>query len=240
MRATSRLANLLEMFGNLLVMRVRIGHGGWVGIDDLGLPGLLYLRLGGTDDSGRLRITELYLDASTNRSTAILDTDLRNLPLSAIETVINTELADDVLKRINLAAPDLATLASYYDTSFGNYQRQVEDRNWVVISFASQFSQEERDHAGLPKVAHVPRKDRKRRTRDVDSEYRLTERPDNGLTDDFLQQVARAYTAAMLRGERPNLAISQQLGYPLKTVQRWVYTARQRGIMPRGSKGKAG
>jgi hypothetical protein len=228
------------MCDNLLAVRVSIGNGGWVTLDDLDLPGPLYIRLGGTDDTGRLRITEFYLDASANRETPILDSDLRDLPLSAIETAINTELADHVRKRINLPAPDLATLASYYDTSFGNYQRQIADRNWVVISFASQFSAEQREHAGLPKIAHALRRDRKSFIREVDSEYQLSAPPAHGLTDEFLQQVARAYTAAMMRGERPNVAIARQLGYPLKTVQRWVYTARQRGIMPRGNKGKAG
>lgn len=228
------------MSGNLLVVRVSIGNGGWVTLDDLGLPGPLYVRLGGTDETGRLRITEFYLDASANRESPILDSDLRDLPLSAIEAVINTELADAVRKRIGFPAPDLATLASYYDTSFGNYKRQIEERNWVVISFASQASAEQREHSGLPRIAHAPRKNRKVQVREVDSEYRLSSPPKDGLTDHFLQQVARAYAAAMMRGERPNVSISQQLGYPLKTVQRWVYTARQRGIMPPGSKGRTG
>lgn len=228
------------MLGNLLVVRVSIGNGGWVVLDDLGLPGPLYLRLGGTDEPGRLRITEFYLDASANHESSILDSDVRDLPLSAIETVINTELADDVLKRISFPAPDLATLASYYGTSFGNYERQIEERNWVVISFASQAPAEQREQADLPKIAHAPRRKRKVTVREVDSEYRLSSGPNNGLTDGFLHQVARAYAAAMVRGERPNLSISQQTGYPLKTVQRWVYTARQRRIMPPGSKGRAG
>lgn len=228
------------MFGNLLIVRVSIGNGGWVTIDDLDLPGPLYIRLGGTDDTGRLRITEFYLDASSNRESSILDSDLNALPLLAIETAINAELADEVLKRLSFPAPDLATLASYFATSFGNYQRQIEERNWVVISFASQTSTEERRRAGLPKIAHAPRKNRNLVIREIDREYRMTAGPDDGLTDQFLRHVARAYTAAMIRGERPNRSISQQLGYPLKTVQRWVYTARQRGIMPPGSKGKTG
>jgi hypothetical protein len=61
--------------------------------------------------------------------------------------------------------------------------------------------------------------------------------PTDGLTDDFLRDVARACAAAVGRGERPNVAISKQVGYPLKTVQRWVFTARQRGIMPPAPRG---
>jgi hypothetical protein len=74
-----------------------------------------------------------------------------------------------------------------------------------------------------------------------DSAFRLPQGgPTAGLTDEFLRSVARAYIAAVQRGERPNVAMAEQTGYPLKSVQRWVYTARQRGIMPRGSRGRPG
>ncbi len=73
----------------------------------------------------------------------------------------------------------------------------------------------------------------------VEQEFRMTTGPQDGLTDEFLQEVARAYRAATARGERPNVAISKQTGYPLKSVQRWVFTARQRGVMPPGRKGRA-
>jgi hypothetical protein len=74
-----------------------------------------------------------------------------------------------------------------------------------------------------------------------DSEdYQLSTGPTDGLTDDFLCDVSRAYAAALARGERPNVAISEQVGHPVKTVQRWVYLARQRGIMPRGRQGAPG
>lgn len=63
---------------------------------------------------------------------------------------------------------------------------------------------------------------------------------ETGLTDAFLRDVARAYAAAVRRGESPNVALARQTGYALKSVQRWVFTARQRGIMPRGSRGRPG
>lgn len=223
-------------------MRATIGNGGWVALDDVALPGRLYIRFGSADYAGRLRITEFYLDASENRETSIIESDIRDLPLAAIEAVINDEMADAVRRRIDIPSPDLATLASYYVTTFGNYSRQIEGRNWVVISFASQVSDEERRRAGLPKISAAPKHGRDVDVREIDPEFRLDQsaRPSDGLTNQFLELVARAYRAAMLRGERPNVAISKQLNYPLKTVQRWVYTARQRGIMGPGSKGRPG
>jgi hypothetical protein len=74
-----------------------------------------------------------------------------------------------------------------------------------------------------------------------EAEFRLPSgSPPNGLTDVFLQDVAKAYAAAVARRERPNVALAKQTGAPVKTVQRWVYTARQRGFMPRGSRGRPG
>jgi hypothetical protein len=74
--------------------------------------------------------------------------------------------------------------------------------------------------------------------RHADSDFRLSPEdwPTDGLTDDFLSQLKRAYLAALSRKEHPNASIKEQLGgdpmkVSLKTVQRWVYTARQRGIM---------
>jgi hypothetical protein len=171
---------------------ISFGHGGWVAVDEIiGLPGRLYVRLRESD--GRLRAYEVYLDASPG-SEPIERADLRDIPLSNIEAVVNSE-AKQLLDQIDLPAPDLSTLASHF-------------------------------------AATAPRFD--------DAEFRLQRGPTDGLTDSFLRDVARAYAAAVARGERPNLSMAEQVGYPLKSVQRWVYTARQRGIMPRGSKGRPG
>jgi hypothetical protein len=221
-------------------MRISVGNGCWVAIDDLGLPGPLYVRFGGTDDTGRLRVTEFYLDASQNRETPIEAGDLRELPLSGIEAVVNAELAEVVRKRADHPAPDLGTLASYFVTTFGNLPREVDNHNWVATSFAAQYNRAVWVGAGFAPVPRVRRKERSTSIREVDAEYRIQEGPVDGLTDDFLSQVARAYAAALARGERPNRTIAQQLNYPLKSVQRWVYTARLRGIMPRGTRGRAG
>ncbi len=57
--------------------------------------------------------------------------------------------------------------------------------------------------------------------------------PTAGLTADFLRQVADAYLAAVRRGERPNKALAAQVGHDnSRTVERWVYLARKRGLLP--------
>lgn len=233
----STTVDLLDICTNLLVMRTSFGNAGWVAVDGLGLPGPLYVRVS-QDGSGRLRVRELYLDASANEDSPITGNDLRQLPLGRVEAFINAH-SDAVLKRVRRVGPDLSTLATYYVTSFLNYERQIEERNWVVLNYADQLDPDRVNQ--LPPFERVRRKTREwRDVRSADLDFRLNGGPANGLTDEFLQDVARAYASAVARGERPNVAIADQTGYPVKSVQRWVYTARQRGIMARGSKGRPG
>lgn len=242
---------------NVLFMRVGIGHGGWIAADGIDLPGPLYVRL--RETGGRWRIHELYLDASD--SAAPIDgRDLRELPLVRIEAFVNLPDVAPVLAALaGVPSPDLSTLASYFSTSFGNYERQIRDGDWVVASFASQRIPEGTDRAVLEgkglhtdedaaeaearggvRVQRVKHSSKKWDVRETDREFRLTSGPTGGLTVEFLSDVARAYAAAVARGEQPNKAIAKQTGYELKTAQRWVYTARLRGLMPPGERGKAG
>jgi hypothetical protein len=247
-------------------MRLSIGNGGWVALDGLDLPGPLYLRMRAQGD--RLRIAEFYLDASAGPE-AIDATDLQGLPFRQLEAFLNS-CREDIELRAASESPDVSTLASYYATTFGTKARQVAEGNWVVASFVARFLPKVGDRAvvrsGGPgqsqlltepeasealaadptlgrvmRVGRAPKPKGWQGLRESEREFRLTSGPTAGLTDDFLHDVGRAYNAAILRGERPNVAIKEQTGYPLKTVQRWVFTARQRRIMtPADKKGRAG
>jgi hypothetical protein len=108
-------------------------------------------------------------------------------------------------------------------------------RTWVAQSFAEQLDDDR------SRVERVERGWQDARDSKEEAEFRLPfGGPPNGLTEEFLQDVAKAYAAAVARRERPNVALARQTGSPVKSVQRWVYTARQRGIMPRGSRGRPG
>lgn len=228
-----------EIPPNLLAVRAAIGNAGWMAIDDVDLPGPLYVRVRPEGDGGRLRIVELYLDASRNDRSAITSRDVSELPFVQIDAFINA-FAEDVEHRIGLLGPDLSTLATYFSTEFGKIASSIEDRDWVVLNFVNQLDADKIAELNLPPFRRVRRSRRKLNIREQDDDFRLSTGPTEGLTDEFLADVARAYMAAVARRERPNKAISEQTGYALKTVQRWVYTARQRGIMPRGSKGRPG
>ncbi len=231
-----------ESGANLLCVRAGFGSGGWVSIDGLGLPGPLYVRVR-YDDTGRLQISELYLDASQGTN-FIEAQDIQGLPIRDIRAAINY-WEEYLGHRIDEAAPDLSTLASYYAATFVNFNEPLAEGNWVVGCLASQFippgEKRATTETGQP-VMRVPHAKRKwQGIREIDSSFRLPAGgPTEGLTDEFLRDVARAYTAALARGERPNKAIAEQTGFSDRTAQRWVYTARLRGIMPRGRKGAAG
>ncbi|WP_328449101.1 hypothetical protein [Amycolatopsis sp. NBC_00438] len=237
--------------------RVRIGNGGWLLIDAANLPGPLYLRL--QDRNGRLCVAEFYLDAQ--EGAPITPQDLASIPVARIESAANAFWSDKIRDSIGRPAPDLSTLATYFDLGLGNaapVARQIRYGNWVVQSLATQKyvpAGEVRTTLKIDDDLSVELATVDRRTtsqkwsqiRASDRQFRLTpdQGPTEGLTDEFLALIKRAYDAARARGERPNASIREQLGgdtrgISLKTVQRWVFTARQRGIMlPPSRKGAA-
>lgn len=218
-------------------MRLSFGKGGWVGVDDAGLAARVYVRFA-PDRDGRLTVREAYLDGSA-AADGLSQREVRELPLSRIEALVNGHAAE-VLATIDEPSPDLSTYASYYRTTFV----RIDPADWVAVSFAAQVDRSRgpartRVRSDAPKFRRAKRVEHDWKV-DEDKDFRMTGGPSEGLTDDFLRDVARAYRAAVARGERPNVAIAAQTGYPLKTVQRWVYTARNRRIMPRGAKGQVG
>jgi hypothetical protein len=75
----------------------------------------------------------------------------------------------------------------------------------------------------LPRFRRVERAEKDWIVREIDRDFELEGGPVDGLTDEFLNDVAPSYAAAVERGERPNVSIQKQVGYvSLRTVQRWV------------------
>lgn len=207
-------------------MWMSIGNAGWTRFIDM--PGLpddtrLYVRFRQVDS--RLRLTEIYLEgAGVSLSTEAI----RSLPMARIEAEANTEDSfRKVVDRIRLPGPDLSTLASYFDTTFGS---QADERDWVVLSMRSQFP-----GSGLPQPGHAPRAGfaEGAQVRTV----RLGPPSSDGLTDDFFRQVAASYERAVQEGKAPAPTLAEEAGVPVRTVHRWVYLARKAGIMPRGTQG---
>lgn len=64
--------------------------------------------------------------------------------------------------------------------------------------------------------------------------------PAGRITDDFLSDVAEAYRWFTEAKKAPAPAISELSGAPVRTVHRWIYEARKRGILPPARTGRAG
>jgi hypothetical protein len=220
-------------------VRFGYGNGGWLRVDDLGhlgvaLAGPLYVRLRPTP-SGRWRITELYLD---NRGEPITGAMLRRLPVGDIEALAQSEGGDQHLDaRDKLPAVPLDVLASYYAHNGWRHPAKPRAvRNWVVDAYWSQF-----DGSDVRKVSR--HKDPQPSAGPPPPPPPLP-LPDGTLTDGFLRRVAETYALHVARGEAaPVKRMWQDMGgadsgLSLAAVRKWVYTARQRGIMPRGRQGR--
>lgn len=197
-------------------MEIRYGNGGWCLVEgDLGLPGRLYVRV--SDVDGHLRVTELYIDG---RGSPINAAALRKLPLSYLEQWIGH--SNPARARLSVAGPDLSRLASYFATTFGKAQ------HWVADSWRAQYDNSD--------VRQAPMGDGKRtrgRSEEPESGELLLSAPEDGrLSDAFLSDVVRAYNEAVARRLPPAITLGNLADVSPRTVHRWVYTARKRGVMP--------
>ena len=209
----------------MLFVELRIGNGGWCRVEGLDLPGAVYLRV--QEAEGRLRITELYVDG---RGAPIAAAGLRRLPLAALEEWAAGGRTTE--ERLHVAGPDLSRLAAYFATTFGKVKRA----HWVEDSWRAQYDKGSNVRADVPQ-APMPRE----RTRRHDEEvpFPTLDAPTEGLTDDYLRAVSTAYHRAVAHRLPPAETLGHLANVSPRTVHRWVYTARKRGLMPpAGSRGR--
>jgi len=221
-------------------MLASYGNGGWVCIDDEDLPGPLYLRFS-KDDTGRWRTRELYLEG---RWRHLVGADFRELALADLEAVI-LDGEEHLAGRAETPGPDLSRLAAHLATTWGpgaysgdhckgcgapTNRRGRALRDWVALSWFAQYPNSGVPQRKMPKGPKPP----------VEEQVPPIEAPRDGLTDDFLHHVAAAYRAAVRRRLRPGPELARQARVSVRTVHRWIYTARRRKIMPPGQRGRVG
>lgn len=207
-------------------MLLRPGRGGWCRVDGgLGLPGRVYARM--TQVDGQLRMTELYIDG---RGEAIPPAALRKFPTAMLEQWVTSirDRPDEFRwgRLVDAVGPDLSRLAAFFARGVTAREESLPKtrRNWVVDSFLAQ--------TGGSRPPRYPF-DSWNGEDDEDAGEIDLELPEDGrLTDEFLSDVARAYDTAIARRESPAVAIGRAVDVSPRTVHRWVYTARKRGIMP--------
>jgi hypothetical protein len=204
-------------------MKLAQGNGGWYRVTGVGFPGPVYFRIQDIGD-GRRRMTELYIDG---RGAPITAGALRGFPIQWLthRAAEMTARAD----RSGIAGPDISRLAAHFASMWTAGARA---RHWVRDSFEAQMPGSSVTQARMPKE----------RLDEDDENYATVsiESPADGrLTDEFLRDVAAAYKLAINRREPPAKTIAAAAHVSDRTVHRWVYTARKRGLMePAKSRGR--
>jgi hypothetical protein len=115
-----------------------------------------------------------------------------------------------------IQGPKLELLASFFATTFGGGAK-----HWVADSWRGGTDPRPPRPVVVPEEAILPK----------------LRRPD-AITDEFLALVAAHYRRAVLEGRSPALALAGSAKVPVRTIHRWVYEARKRGIMPPGRRGR--
>lgn len=214
----------LLLMGTSTRSRWAWGYGGWVRVAGDDHP-MAYARFA-RNDSGRWVVVELYVVSDADAP--IRRPDMRALPLPDLEAFANEVEADRFMEaQSRHPGPDLRRAASYFSTTFGS-----QARHWVADSWHAQFPK-----SGIkqPPMGKEPESNERRR-----GKVPHLETPPEGLTDDFLRQVVKAYEIAVSRGEHPAPAIATVSGVSVSAVRKWVYTARKRGLMAPGQQGRVG
>jgi hypothetical protein len=216
---------------NGIEVSAHFGNGGWVAVTTPSRPKLVaYMRLA-KSQKGRYVVREFYVDGSqASDREPLTGDDVEAFDIEFIEGWLNMAHVDVLDSRIDVAsAVHLSVMASYFGTTFGKVDLS---QNWVA---AARFEQ-----SALGKNP-VSRQRRSSRSVEPDKDFRMSQlTAKTDLTDEFLEDVARAYSAALARGERPNVSLAEQTGRPARTVERWVSKARDREIMPPARRGVAG
>lgn len=186
------------------------GNGGWVRINDPRLPGWLYVRFE-QDERGRLRPRDLFLEGADE---PISPKHLRAVPLEDAEAWANGMRGQDsVLGRLPIVAPDLRGYAATFATTYGK-----------PVSVPTKQAPPRRPIPDAPAVEREP-----------------IRRPEGrALPDDFLRDVAAAYSDLAQNGQKPAPIIAGEAGVPVTTVHRWIKEARRRDLLAPARRGATG
>ena len=218
--------------------RLHVSFAGWTRYLATALPPV-YLRWT-PNDRGRWVLREMFIDASESES--LTAASLGRIPISKLEAAVNgdKQTREKLAVRFPVPSPlggpaagsTVAVLVSHYATHFG-----TADTNWVARAQSSTEPRMIDTETGKTSNENELWVERQQQSpgeeAQPDRAYRLTSPPGpDGLSDEFLGRVQRAYVAATLRGEPPNKTIAADVQASPRSVERWVYEARKRGVMP--------
>lgn len=187
------------------------GGGGWAYAHVPGFPGRLYVRVAlarvpETKEPdlfvprAALKVVDMLIDGEGHPIGAPF---LRELPLGAIETLLNEPTI------YGLMIGRLDEVAEHYDVATALSHFQIK----VAGSAPSKAPRPSRSSSRQSTRPHLSR-----------PEHRA-------LDDAFLQRLSEFYVYAVANGERPLVAIEKEAGVPRNTAARWVALARRKGFL---------
>lgn len=165
--------------------------------------------------SGQRRFTMRSVVMQAGNDEELSGRTWRRIPVSQIEELLSRTNAGDLLTApCDVPAPSLEALNDFFEAT--------EDLpGWSFTTASDAYAAESDDGEPKRKVPKI-------------------EAPGGRITDDFLRDVADAYVWFTDAKQSPAPAIAESAGVPVRTVHRWVYEARKRGILPPARSGRAG
>lgn len=211
---------------------------GWLRLREQGDGGpSVYLRyqLTGTEGQERLDLQSAVMRAGGKE--ALSGRVWRRLPLSQIEETLTL-----LVVKLPFNAPTEATALRAADARhsflFGSDLSDVESPS---LDFLDEYFDSTADIATVF-FNPIPSGDLVSRGDDDLPPGRIPviTPPVGRITAEFLGDIAEAYRWYTAAGKSPAPAISEVANVPVRTVHRWIYEARKRGILPPARQGRAG
>ncbi|XKK63930.1 hypothetical protein HFP71_16925 [Streptomyces sp. ARC32] len=191
-------------------MRLREDHGAGT---DAGTAVYLRYETAGTSGHERFDLQAVVLKA--DRAEPLSGRTWRRIPFSDLEMHFQIPDVRGVLAASSATpAPSLDELDRYFDET-------TDDAKVVAMVPSGRMYGD-----GTPESP--------------EGELPTIRRPEGRLTDEFLADVAQAYRWLSAAGQAPAPVIVDMADAPVRTVHRWIYEARKRGVLPPARSGRAG
>lgn len=189
---------------------------GWIRLTDSHGGPSVYLEFEHSGPTGQERFDLKTVVMRTGAAEPLSGRAWRRVPFSDLERRLQEEPIRDVLtaRPSGVTPPSLDSLDTFFETTAEMAAPAHRMPTKTVVASA----QDE----GTPTQAPV------------------IQAPQGRITDDFLKDIADAYRWSVGMEESPAPAIAKQADVPVRTVHRWIYEARKRGILPPARTGRAG
>ena len=188
---------------------------GWVRLREQEGGPAVYIQYEITGGYGQGRLDMQCVVMMAGQDDALSARTWRRIPFSTVETYLNLSNARDIVTaQCATPAPSLEGLERFFEESASYSTFTVTEPSGMLVPDGA----DDEPARKLPQVKP----------------------PQGKLTDEFLKDVAAAYRWYADAQKAPAPAISEMAEVPVRTVHRWIYEARKRGILPPARTGRAG